>query len=100
MLTQTELKAAFDGLPAVQKNALQAAAQRVRTYHEAQKKASGESWSYTDEDGTLLAKCRLRLCKTSFRRRLSFVLRGRCEHVAPQLAKRFFAQQAGRQMRP
>lgn len=56
MLTQAELKAAFDGLPAAQKDALQAAARRVRSYHEAQKKASGESWSYTDEDGTLLGQ--------------------------------------------
>ena len=56
MLTQAELKAAFDGLPVAQKDALQAAAKRVRTYHEAQKKASGESWSYIDEDGTLLGQ--------------------------------------------
>jgi histidinol dehydrogenase len=56
MLTQAELKAAFDGLPVAQKDALQAAAKRVRTYHEAQKKASGESWSYKDEDGTLLGQ--------------------------------------------
>jgi histidinol dehydrogenase len=55
-LTQAELKAAFDSLPAPQKNALEAAAQRVRSYHEAQKKASGESWSYRDEDGTLLGQ--------------------------------------------
>ncbi|MBD9401243.1 histidinol dehydrogenase [Comamonas sp. CMM02] len=55
-LTQTELKAAFDSLGAAQKYALQAAAQRVRTYHEAQKKANGESWSYRDEDGTLLGQ--------------------------------------------
>ena len=41
-LTQAELKAAFDGLPAVQRTALEAAAARVRSYHEAQKKASGE----------------------------------------------------------
>ena len=56
VLTQAELKAAFDGLPSVQREALQAAAKRVRTYHEAQKKASGESWSYQDEDGTLLGQ--------------------------------------------
>jgi histidinol dehydrogenase len=56
MLTQAELKAAFDGLPVAQKDALQAAAKRVRTYHEAQKKASGESWSYKDEDGTLMGQ--------------------------------------------
>ena len=46
-LTQAELKAAFDSIPA---------AQRVRCYHEAQKKACGESWSYRDEDGSLLGQ--------------------------------------------
>jgi histidinol dehydrogenase len=55
-LTQAELKVAFDGLPAAQRDALQAAASRVRSYHEAQKKANGESWSYRDEDGTLLGQ--------------------------------------------
>ena len=55
-LTQAELKLAFDALPAVQRAALQAAAARVRSYHEAQRKASGESWSYRDEDGTLLGQ--------------------------------------------
>ena len=55
-LTQAELKAAFDSIPAEQRSALEAAAKRVRSYHEAQKKASGESWSYRDEDGTLLGQ--------------------------------------------
>ncbi len=55
-LTQAELKAAFDSIPAAQREALEAAARRVRSYHEAQKKASGESWSYRDEDGTLLGQ--------------------------------------------
>ena len=55
-LTQAELKAAFDGLPTDQREALQAAAARVRSYHEAQRKASGESWSYRDADGTLLGQ--------------------------------------------
>ena len=55
-LTQAELKAAFDSLPVAQREALQAAAQRVRSYHEAQKRASGESWSYRDTDGTLLGQ--------------------------------------------
>ena len=55
-LKQEELKAAFDSLPAVQREALQAAAARVRSYHEAQKKASGESWTYRDADGTLLGQ--------------------------------------------
>ena len=55
-LTQAELKAAYDSLPVPQRDALTAAAQRVRSYHEAQKKASGESWSYRDADGTLLGQ--------------------------------------------
>ncbi|MES2189274.1 MAG: histidinol dehydrogenase [Pseudomonadota bacterium] len=55
-LTQAELKAAFESIPAAQREALEAAARRVRSYHEAQRKASGESWSYRDEDGTLLGQ--------------------------------------------
>ncbi len=55
-LTQADFKAAFDGLPDAQKDALQAATRRVRSYHEAQKKANGESWSYRDEDGSLLGQ--------------------------------------------
>ena len=55
-LTKEELKAAFDSLPADQREALESAARRVRSYHEAQKKANGESWSYRDEDGTLLGQ--------------------------------------------
>ena len=55
-LRQDELKEAFDFLPPEQRTALEAAAARVRTYHEAQKKACGESWSYRDADGTLLGQ--------------------------------------------
>ena len=55
-LTQADFKAAFDAIPQAQREALQSAAARVRKYHEAQKKASGESWSYRDEDGTLLGQ--------------------------------------------
>ena len=55
-LTQAELKAAFEAIPAAQREALVAAAQRVRAYHEAQKKANGESWSYRDEYGSLLGQ--------------------------------------------
>ncbi|MBE7366329.1 histidinol dehydrogenase [Ramlibacter pallidus] len=55
-LGQAEMKAAFEGLPARQREALENAARRVRSYHEAQKKASGESWSYRDADGTLLGQ--------------------------------------------
>ena len=54
--TQAELRSAHDSLPTVQRDALAAAADRVRRYHEAQKKACGESWSYHDEDGTLLGQ--------------------------------------------
>ncbi len=55
-LSAAELKAAYDGLPAAQREALTEAATRVRSYHEAQKKASGESWSYRDAEGTLLGQ--------------------------------------------
>ncbi len=55
-LTQAGLKAAFESISVAQREALQAAAQRVRSYHEAQKKACGASWSYRDEDGTLLGQ--------------------------------------------
>ena len=55
-LTQAELKAAFDAIPEVQRQALEFAAARVRSYHEAQKQACGQSWSYRDADGTLLGQ--------------------------------------------
>lgn len=52
-LPQAELKAAYDVLPADQRLALKQAADRVTSYHEKQRM---ESWSYTDEDGTLLGQ--------------------------------------------
>jgi histidinol dehydrogenase len=55
-LPRDVLKAAFDGLPQAQRAALETAAARVRSYHQAQKRASGESWTYRDEDGTLLGQ--------------------------------------------
>jgi histidinol dehydrogenase len=55
-LTQAELMVAYDAIPEAQRQALSAAAARVRQYHEAQKKACGESWSYRDQDGTLLGQ--------------------------------------------
>jgi len=51
-----ELRAAHDSLPATQREALAFAAARVHSYHEAQKKACGESWSYRDADGSLLGQ--------------------------------------------
>ena len=55
-LTQEDLHAAFNDLGDTQKTALQAAAQRVRDYHVAQNQASGQSWSYTEADGTVLGQ--------------------------------------------
>ena len=55
-LTREELKAAFDSITPAQRSALEAAASRVRSYHERQKEACGLSWSYRDEDGTLLGQ--------------------------------------------
>jgi histidinol dehydrogenase len=50
---KAELNAALNGLPANQRAALQAAADRVKTYHE---KQVMQSWSYTEADGTLLGQ--------------------------------------------
>ena len=55
-LTQAELRAAFDAIPAAQRQALQAAAERIRAYHEAQKQACCQSWSYRDAQGSLLGQ--------------------------------------------
>ena len=52
-LGKAELQAALDGLPADRRAALEAAAQRVRAYHERQKL---DGWSYTEADGTLLGQ--------------------------------------------
>ncbi len=55
-LPQAELKAAYLAITPAQRSALDAAAERVRSYHERQKQASGLSWSYRDEDGSLLGQ--------------------------------------------
>ena len=55
-LTRAELKAAFEAITPAQRSALEAAAARVRSYHERQKEACGLSWSYRDEDGSLLGQ--------------------------------------------
>jgi len=52
-IPQAELHAALNGLPATQREALQAAADRVRSYHE---KQVMQSWQYTEADGTLLGQ--------------------------------------------
>lgn len=51
-----ELKAAFDGLPEAQRQALQVAAERVRDYHQRQFDAVCRSWQYEDADGNLLGQ--------------------------------------------
>ena len=55
-LSQPMLEQAFNYIPKEQREALVQASERIRTYHEAQKKACGESWNYTDEQGTLLGQ--------------------------------------------
>ena len=52
-IPQAELQAALNGLPVAQREALQAAADRVRSYHE---KQVMQSWQYTEADGTLLGQ--------------------------------------------
>jgi histidinol dehydrogenase len=55
-IARDELQRAFDGLPSAQRDALQAAAARVRQYHEHQLRASCQSWQVRDADGTLLGQ--------------------------------------------
>ncbi len=55
-ITQAELQAALAAITPEQRDALQAAARRVRAYHERQLQACGLSWSYRDEDGNLLGQ--------------------------------------------
>lgn len=52
-LTPERLEQAFNGLPDEQREALAAAAERIRRYHEHQKP---ESWQYTEADGTVLGQ--------------------------------------------
>src|SRR5450830_686719 len=52
-IPKAELQAALDNLRADQRDALKQAAERVRVYHEKQLMSS---WSYTENDGTLLGQ--------------------------------------------
>ncbi len=52
-ISQAELQAALNSLPIEERQALQAAADRVKSYHE---KQIMQSWSYTEADGTLLGQ--------------------------------------------
>jgi histidinol dehydrogenase len=51
-----ERREAFASLPAAQRDALQAAAARVRDFHRRQLEACARSWSYQDADGTRLGQ--------------------------------------------
>jgi len=51
-----DFAAAFAVVTPAQREALQQAARRIRVYHERQLEACGRSWSYRDEDGTLLGQ--------------------------------------------
>lgn len=52
-ISQDELQNALSNLPTAQREALETAAQRIRQYHEHQR---GQSWTYTEEDGTVLGQ--------------------------------------------
>ncbi len=52
-LPKHELRAAFEGLPADQRAALEQAAARVTAYH---RKQVQDSWRYTEADGTVLGQ--------------------------------------------
>ncbi len=52
-ISRAQLQAALNGLPSDQREALQVAAARVRSYHE---KQLIQSWHYTEADGTLLGQ--------------------------------------------
>ena len=51
--TKEQIEAAYNNVPAEQREALEIAADRVRSYHKHQLM---ESWSYTEDDGTLLGQ--------------------------------------------
>ena len=53
MISQEELEKSFNDLSDKQKNAITIAAERVKAYHLKQKQ---QTWSYTEEDGTMLGQ--------------------------------------------
>lgn len=53
VVPDSRLQQALDTIPQQQRDALEYAAKRVRSYHQHQKQ---ESWSYEEEDGTLLGQ--------------------------------------------
>jgi len=53
MISQEELEKSFNDLSDKQKNAITIAAERIKAYH---LKQNQQTWSYTEEDGTLLGQ--------------------------------------------
>jgi histidinol dehydrogenase len=53
VISKERLKESFDSLDEEQKTAISIAADRIRSYHQ---KQIQESWSYTEEDGTVLGQ--------------------------------------------
>jgi len=53
IISQERLKQSFDNLDEEQKKALSVASDRIKSYHE---KQTQESWTYTEEDGTVLGQ--------------------------------------------
>lgn len=53
IIGRDQLAAALERIPAVQREALEQAAQRIREYHQHQRQ---ESWRYTGDDGTILGQ--------------------------------------------
>ena len=51
-----ELRASLESITPAQRRALEAAAQRVRHYHERQLAAVGHGWSFRDADGSVLGQ--------------------------------------------
>jgi histidinol dehydrogenase len=55
-IPRSEWQAALQAIPTAQRDALEAAAARIREFHERQLDACGRSWSYRDADGSLLGQ--------------------------------------------
>jgi len=53
MISQEELEKSFNDLSDKQKNAITIAAERIKAYH---LKQNQQTWSYTEEDGTMLGQ--------------------------------------------
>ena len=55
-IPRADLEQAFGSLPTAQRDALQAAAARIRHYHEHQLRATSQSWQVRDAEGSLLGQ--------------------------------------------